>query len=641
MKKINSFFIFLIINALLHCVLSDIIYSGTKFTGAGYIFQDFENPVFPPAGWDFTVNAEYNYKWHRTTLCGGYGIGTAAIKAVFIFTAAYHDFEFTTIIFNPSSAGDTLKFDHAYASYTSQNDLLEILTSSNNGVSWSQLIVLSGGINGPLVTAGPQIVPFVPTSSQWATKKFALPIGTNKIKFIGHSAGGNTLYLDNLIIGSAYSVDVGAAGISSPQYAIKQGNVTPKVIVKNYGNTTQSFQVYYNISPGNYIGTESVNNLAAGQSQQISFSNYNFTNNGTYTLKAYTSLRGDQNNNNDTIYSTVIVTPAPRNVLLEYCTGTWCSWCPCAKEQALLLLDLFPNSAVLAYHGPANSADPFRNFNGNEVMDFLDFFGYPTGIIDRTGLIHWSYICTVGESRVNSNPAASVNLILTNQNYNINTRELTVSLDATAMTSLAGQYKINYVITEDNIIYPQTGSACPGGEKYIHLWVVRNMVNGALGENINSGSLWNMGQTYSKSFSSLIDTSWIPVNCNLQLFIYKESASGNISGIQQCIKTPIIITTGINNQNNIFPLKYELSQNYPNPFNPVTNIKFAIPKAGNVSLKIYDITGKLVAVYLDGYVKAGYYNAEIDGTKLSSGVYFYKLSVDDMQYAVKKMVLVK
>jgi hypothetical protein len=96
----------------------------------------------------------------------------------------------------------------------------------------------------------------------------------------------------------------------------------------------------------------------------------------------------------------------------------------------------------------------------------------------------------------------------------------------------------------------------------------------------------------------------------------------------------------VGNENNELPQKYGLSQNYPNPFNPVTNVKFAIPEAGDVSLKIYDVTGSLVAVYLDGFVKAGYYNAEIDGSNLSSGVYFYTLRAKDF-VETKKMILVK
>ncbi len=73
---------------------------------------------------------------------------------------------------------------------------------------------------------------------------------------------------------------------------------------------------------------------------------------------------------------------------------------------------------------------------------------------------------------------------------------------------------------------------------------------------------------------------------------------------------------------------FELLQNYPNPFNPSTRIKFIIPdnSAGNfVSLKVYDISGKLVSVLFEGQKKPGVYEAEFNASSLSSGVYFYTL----------------
>ena len=98
--------------------------------------------------------------------------------------------------------------------------------------------------------------------------------------------------------------------------------------------------------------------------------------------------------------------------------------------------------------------------------------------------------------------------------------------------------------------------------------------------------------------------------------------------------------TGIHNTGNIVS-SYELNQNYPNPFNPTTNIFFSVPKDGNVSLKFYDILGNEVASYIDnGFLKAGTYNAEFDGSKLASGVYFYTLSTNDFT-ATKKMILTK
>lgn len=608
--------------------------------GLLYMNQDFENPVFPPTGWDFTVNAEYDYKWHKTTSCSAYGIGTSSIRAVLIFSATQHSFEFTTNIFSPTSAGDSLKFDHAYTTHISQIDRLVIYTSTNGGAIWDSLFSLNGGIDGPLTTAPSRAYPFVPTSSQWASKKFALPMGINKIKFIVRSCGGNTLYLDNIVIGSAYSVDVGVNSIISPKNAIKPGFVTPKISVKNYGNTTQTFQVNYTISPGNYTSTQTVSNLNEGQMQQITFPDYNFHNNGNYVLKAYTTLENDQNRNNDTMYSSVIITSSPRNMLLEYCTGTWCSWCPCAKEQALALLSQYSNTVVLAYHGDINSNDPFRNFNGYTILGYLSLFAFPNAVIDRTQNIQWSYITAVGDSRNNSNPAAPVNIEIKSKNYNTSTRALTVLLDATSLVTLFGRYRISYVITEDNLIYPQAGGVCTGGENYVHYWVVRNMVNDALGENLNNNNIWNAGQTFSKSFSTIIDSNWIPINCNLQVFAFRDTIPGDISEIQQCIKTPVL-STGINNNKKVLPINCELYQNYPNPFNPKTNIKFAVSKNGNVELKVFDITGKQALAVFNGYMKPGYYNAEIDGTNLSSGVYFYRLRFEDIVYDTKKMILIK
>jgi hypothetical protein len=88
------------------------------------------------------------------------------------------------------------------------------------------------------------------------------------------------------------------------------------------------------------------------------------------------------------------------------------------------------------------------------------------------------------------------------------------------------------------------------------------------------------------------------------------------------------------------PKDYSLSQNYPNPFNPTTNIKFALPKNGNVSIKIYDVLGNLVNTIYDGYKTTGIYNATFDGANLSSGIYFYKITSGSFN-ETKKMLMIK
>lgn len=90
------------------------------------------------------------------------------------------------------------------------------------------------------------------------------------------------------------------------------------------------------------------------------------------------------------------------------------------------------------------------------------------------------------------------------------------------------------------------------------------------------------------------------------------------------------------------PTKYELAQNYPNPFNPTTTIAFAMPKQGLVTMKIYDILGREVMRLINNQqFEAGWNKVSMDGSRLSSGVYFYTLNVNGNQIDTKRMVLVK
>jgi len=99
------------------------------------------------------------------------------------------------------------------------------------------------------------------------------------------------------------------------------------------------------------------------------------------------------------------------------------------------------------------------------------------------------------------------------------------------------------------------------------------------------------------------------------------------------------------NLNNIVeissPAKIELSQNYPNPFNPATNINFQLPESEYVTLKVYDITGREISTLFSDKLNAGYYEKQFDGSGLPSGIYFYQLVVNNIKYAVKKMLLIK
>ncbi|MCX6150739.1 MAG: T9SS type A sorting domain-containing protein [Ignavibacteriales bacterium] len=97
-----------------------------------------------------------------------------------------------------------------------------------------------------------------------------------------------------------------------------------------------------------------------------------------------------------------------------------------------------------------------------------------------------------------------------------------------------------------------------------------------------------------------------------------------------------------NEQNEIteIPTEFELSQNYPNPFNPTTKIKYAIPYDSHLTLKVFDILGREVATLVNEKKVAGFYEANFDASKLSSGIYIYQIKTNDMVVS-KKMMLVK
>jgi hypothetical protein len=88
------------------------------------------------------------------------------------------------------------------------------------------------------------------------------------------------------------------------------------------------------------------------------------------------------------------------------------------------------------------------------------------------------------------------------------------------------------------------------------------------------------------------------------------------------------------------PQAYELTQNYPNPFNPSTQITYALPQSGHVSLKVYNVLGMEVATIFAGVQDAGRHEIVFDGGKLASGVYFYRLTAANVSLT-KKMVFMK
>jgi len=132
-------------------------------------------------------------------------------------------------------------------------------------------------------------------------------------------------------------------------------------------------------------------------------------------------------------------------------------------------------------------------------------------------------------------------------------------------------------------------------------------------------------QTHTTDTSIVIDT--LQANTNYLYRVRAKNATSKSNWTNHEFTTALADSGVVTSTEggDALPTAYDLSQNYPNPFNPTTTIRYALPQASQVSLEVYDMLGRRVAVLADGRQSAGYHTAIFDGSALASGVYIYRL----------------
>lgn len=186
-----------------------------------------------------------------------------------------------------------------------------------------------------------------------------------------------------------------------------------------------------------------------------------------------------------------------------------------------------------------------------------------------------------------------------------------------------------------NYTWVSSDSISAGGGNFVAVFAntdslnVRRGVNGSLGLT-----------SYLQNSSSLTGTAF-PVCA-----IYRDPTATKYSAVAYWGFGPTNVLydgeqlpTGITKLTEVAN-SYRLTQNNPNPFNPTTQIEFTVPSPERVTITLYDILGKKVATIVDRNYGPGTYNVSIDGSRLSSGNYFYQMEAGDFR-ATKKMLLLK
>lgn len=131
------------------------------------------------------------------------------------------------------------------------------------------------------------------------------------------------------------------------------------------------------------------------------------------------------------------------------------------------------------------------------------------------------------------------------------------------------------------------------------------------------------------------------------MFVYHEyNPDGSIAEIRpEYPEFNTVLANANTNSSDLLPTVYSLDQNYPNPFNPSTDIAFALPAAGQVSLKVYNVLGQEVESLVNKQMEAGNHTVRWQASDYSSGVYFYRLTVmsdgQEQFNRTEKMMLLK
>lgn len=150
------------------------------------------------------------------------------------------------------------------------------------------------------------------------------------------------------------------------------------------------------------------------------------------------------------------------------------------------------------------------------------------------------------------------------------------------------------------------------------------------------GNLDTFGRDFPHVLFSTAEYHFLRLDINgLKLDLKAIDTTGAVFDSLTVTKEPPVSVGDTPNQ----PDQITLRQNYPNPFNPSTRISYELPAAGHVNLSVYNVNGQQVRVLHAGFKEAGLHVEVFDAAQLSSGIYMYKLQVDDQTYTQKMLLL--
>lgn len=287
---------------------------------------------------------------------------------------------------------------------------------------------------------------------------------------------------------------------------------------------------------------------------------------------------------------------------------------------------------------------------------------------DSGGTLNWQQINTPTTERLNTIGAITSELYITagengkifktnnaGQSWqNVSISDPNADFNRMFLGILVQEYSYGWIAGDNGKIYMTTDYGYfwypreSGTSENLYDITFKNSIEGAVaGSNgvvrytSNAGTTWNE-DTYLSGLTSRDIISIAGVDSNTASAITVSDYNGDSQGADTTFFLSVSTEPFVDVEDEVknIPSEFILEQNFPNPFNPVTTIQYSIPQRSNVTLKIYDVLGKEIAVLVNEEKDRGVYNVNFDATGLASGIYLYKLQAGSF-VETKKMILLR
>ena len=450
--------------------------------------------------------------------------------------------------------------------------------------------------------------------------------------------------------------------------------------ITNFGTATESSPVKYRLTGGNIV-SETTGALALGQIETHTFGTTLVmpTQPGRYLLKIWTDLASDENRANDTVTVSLHVGCADYAVTAP---GTW-SGNTCGEGNDC---NTWPVTEVIYQVTIPHSGDFWTFTTCDENTNFDTYLILSTTCCGDSIIAFNDDNCSLSGQHIYNSTIPALELAAG-----------TYYLDVEGFDG-CGNYALTIELAPP-CVRCQPGDLVEVVENPADTAFYRTDPDGGCNSDPNRFGSINFGQTvcglgFFYQAGTFRDTDWysftvaqaesVTVHWStdfyIQIGIVDYSDCNNVSFLVQDVSdefcqdryvvgylpagnyalfvapffgTPFVIAdslhyratlyhgvAGADDQNPEIADHFALYSNYPNPFNPETQIRFALPHAADVTLSVYDITGRLVTQLAQGHYDAGEHSATFDGARLPSGIYFARLTAGEFN-ATQKMVLLK